>query len=171
MKSQRPSIFRRLDRREIGPALAVVALALMIPLQVALPSRTPLPDDPGLAPRRARPIAVLGPPAYPKLAAAGLFSPDRSSGGSAGVTSGALDDWQAVGVAAIGGVATALVETSGGPPKFIRVGKTIGEWRLVRIDHDALTFQRGGERRRLVIGAPPPSKAPATKPAGQEDDQ
>jgi hypothetical protein len=163
-----------LDSRETAPALAVAVLALMIPLQLALPSRTPLPEDPGLAPRRPHPLQVRPAPDDPKLAAAGLFSPDRAGAGGGGAGApAALDEVQAVGVIMLGAAPTAVIKPVSGDQQLIHVGKTVAGWRLARIERDALVFQRGKESRRVVVGAPlavkaPPSGQPAAKDADSD---
>jgi hypothetical protein len=144
----------------------------MIPLQIALPSRTPLPDDPGLAPRRPHALTVQPVPAYPALLQAGLFSPDRSGAGGVGAPAG-LDQIQIVGVVMIGAKAAALVKPGAGTPELAPVGRTIAGWRLSRIDRNGVLFQRGGESRHLAVGAPaaiqPPAPARPQAPAPASD--
>jgi hypothetical protein len=148
-----------LDRREAGPALAVAVLALMVPLQLALPSRTPLPEDPGLAPRRPHAARVLPVADDPKILAAGLFSPDRAGSVAGDAGPAALEEVQAVGVVMFGAAPAAVIKPGAGPEQFVRVGKTIAGWRLARIERDALVFQREKQTRRLMVGAPPAATA------------
>ncbi len=148
--------------------MGLIALAL---LQLALPPKTVLPPDSALAPRRAREPMVAAIPAYPAFLQSGLFSPDRAAAnGDAG---GSLDENAALGVIMTGPAAAALIKAPGSPARLIRVGQSIGEWRLVHIARDVLVFESGGHRRTVTVGAPAaPIAVPSTPaPQGAETDQ
>lgn len=160
------------SRFEPLPTFAAGGLVLMLALQFALPSRTPLPADSGLAGRRPRPPAVSAIPAYPAIQTAAIFSPIRASDGVGGEPSGPLDDFAAVGAVKVGSAMAALIKPPGGPAQLLRPGQVLGGWRLARIDRDALVFQLAGDSRRLIIGAPPRTTSQtAEAPQGAETPQ
>jgi hypothetical protein len=150
------------------PASACAALALLIALQIALPSRTELPSDPGLAARRPRQPVAEPIPAYPLLAAGAVFSPDRAPG--AGLAqAAAIDRCEAVGSLAMAGHVALLVKAPGEPAQLVRPGGAACGWRLARIAGDQALFVRGAERHTLTLGQAPQATvaADAAAPAPQ----
>lgn len=131
---------------------------LLIALQFALPSRTVLPEDSGLAPRRARNPVVEPLPSYPALDQQDVFSLDR---GAADAAPAGLDDYQAVGVIMTNRGAVALIKAAGASAELIRAGQDVSGWRLVDVGRQTLVFQQGRQRRSLAVGAPPLSVATA----------
>ena len=156
---------------EFTPALAAAALIALLCLQAGLPMRTELPPDLGLAPRHARAPAIPPVPAYPALQKRDVFSPNGS--GVAGESGGPLESREVVGVLMVGRKVGALLKAPGAAAELVHAGQVIDGWRLARIDHDAVTFERGRERRRLAVGAPPlaasaPNISTASAPEGAE---
>jgi hypothetical protein len=163
LRSLRRFVWLPVRREDLAPLLAIGALVLLIAVQLAIPSRTPLPADPGLAPRRARPPAAAQLPAYPDIVKSGLFSPDRSGGNSSAASAPGSDGWSAVGVVSVGRASAGLVKPGPGPVVMVRVGETLEGWRLVAAKGDALVFERQDERRKLPLGA---AAAPAPQAQG-----
>lgn len=157
---------------EFTPALAAAALVGLLCLQAALPMRTELPPDLGLAPRHARAPSVPPLAAYPALERRDVFSPGGTGGAGDG-GGGSLESRQVVGVLMIGRNVGALLKAPGATAELVHAGQVIDGWRIARIDHEAVTFERGRERRRLVVGAPPiaangPNISTASAPQGAE---
>lgn len=146
--------------------MACLVLALIAALQFGLPSRTELPQDSGLAARRARQPAAAAIPDYPALAAGDVFSPDRAAGSSAGEPA-SIDDCSAVGVVAVGRAAAALVKPNGGAARLVHAGETACGWRLSQIAGNTLVFSQNGQRRRLVFGEGPQAAARSNPEAPQ----
>jgi hypothetical protein len=154
---------------EFTPALATGALVLLIVLQIALPDRTDLPPDFGLAPRHARAPIASPIPAYPALSAQNVFSLDRQTGAAAEGAGLAVDQFRAVGVIAAGKAVSALLKAPGAPARLVRVGQSLAGWRLTAITRDGVVLQQGQERRRLRVDATPEAAVPPslTSPAPQ----
>jgi len=76
-------------------------------------------------------------------------------GGAPGA--GVLDSYAALGVATARNFASALVKGPGEAAKTLRPGDTLEGWRLVGLDKEKLTFERGGARHVMTVGAPPAS--------------
>ena len=104
---------------------------------------------------------------YPAILQAPIFSPDRKPGQDLGAApgAGALDSYAALGVATGRTFASALVKGPGGPARTLRRGDTLEGWKLVAMNRDKLTFERGDARHILTVGAP---SVPA---AGQSGNQ
>ncbi len=154
---------------EFTPALACVALALLVALQLATPSKTPLPADTGLAPRRARSLVAAPIPAYPLLARDDVFSPTRS-GGRGGDEAASIDDCSAVGIVAVGRASAALIKSPGAPARLVRPGEAACGWRLSQIEGNTVAFVHDGQQRRLAVGQGPlsVSHSNAQSPQGAE---
>ncbi len=123
---------------------------------MALPYGQRLPRASAPAPRRPRPVVVPPVAEYPVILQAPIFSPDRKPGEDLGAGPGAsaLDSYAALGVGMGRGFATALVKGPGGPAATLRRGDTLEGWRLVGLEKDKLTFERGPARHVLTVGAP-----------------
>ena len=134
---------------------------------MALPYGQRLPAASAPAPRRPRPVVVPPVAEYPAILQAPIFSPDRKPGEDLGAGPGAsaLDSYAALGVAMGHAFASALVKGPGGPAKTLKRGDTLEGWRLVGLDKEKLTFERGPARHVLTVGAPP------VPPAGQSEAQ
>ena len=145
------------ERPQWAPAAACGVLVLALALQVVLPYGERLPQTSALAPRRPRPVVVPPVAEYPVILQSPIFSPDRKPGEDLGAAPGAsaLDSYAALGVAMGHGFASALVKGPGGPAKTIGRGQTLEGWRLVAMDKEKLTFERGSARHVLTVGAPP----------------
>ena len=168
-RSPSRSMFPPRHSPEFTPALAAVALTMLIALQLILTSRTELPASIGLAPRRARAAVVAPIPAYPALLAGGVFSPDRAGAGGIGaVSSASIDDCSAVGVISVGHTALALIKSPGAAPRAVRRGETVCGWRLSQIESTRLDFALAGQRRHLDVGAAPLSSSRATPAPGAQ---
>jgi hypothetical protein len=172
LKSPRRFAFPARGSREFTPAIAAGALILLLALQAAMPSRTDLPADSGLAPRHARPVVAPAIPTYPALARRDVFSPNGGGAvaGQGDAAAAPLDQRQVVGVLITGHRASALIKAPGAMARLFTVGQTIDGWRLADIRSDAVVFQRGAAQRRLVVGAPAQSTAdqPPSAPPGAE---
>lgn len=158
--------------REFAPLLACAALVLMLAAQLALAAHTELPPDPGLSPRRPRPLAVKPAPSYPALAADNAFSPDRS-GGTSGLAAAPVETCAAVGVSMIGRDVTALIKARGAEPQLLRVGQRACGWQVSQIGRNTVELVHAGERRTLVVGEEPaaPPVIDAQAPQGSESAQ
>lgn len=153
------------EHPEWSPAIACGVLVLALALQVALPYGERLPTASPLAPRRPRPVVVTPVAEYPAILQSPIFSPDRKPGVDQGAAPGAsaLDSYAALGVATGHGFASALVKGPGGPARTLRPGDTLEGWKLVAMDREKLTFERGDARHVLTVGA---STAPAVGESG-----
>jgi hypothetical protein len=154
----------------VAPLTFSALLVLLLVVQFAVASRTPLPGDPGVAPRRPRPLGAQAIPAYPALASGSVFSPARAGDGSGTeVGSGAADTCAAVGVSIVGHDVTALIKVRGASSQLVRVGQTVCGWKVSQIERNTVELVRSGQRRTLVVGQQPPSSdVPATQPQGPE---
>ena len=134
---------------------------------MALPYGERLPTATPLAARPPRPVIVAPVAEYPAILQSPIFSPDRKPGEDLGAAPGASawDSYAALGVATGRAFASALVKGPGGPAKTLRRGDTLEGWKLVAMDRDKLTFERGDARHVLTVGAP------STPAAGQSGDQ
>lgn len=144
---------------------------MILALQIALPYRTPLPIDSGLAPRRARPPVESPLPTYSALLQNPLFAPDRSPGGTSikgAKGPGSLDQLTVVGIAMRRGAATAIVKGSDGTSQVLKPGEEIAGWRLSGVAPTYLVFLRGSERRILTLD---PRKAATQTGAQSNDDE
>ncbi|MGI9168953.1 MAG: hypothetical protein ACR2FH_02085 [Caulobacteraceae bacterium] len=132
-----------------------------------LPYGERLPAASSAAPRRPRPLVVPPIAEYPAILRSPIFSPDRKPGedSGAGPGAGALDSYAALGVATGKAFATALIRGPGAPPRTVRRGETVEGWRMVGLDREKLTFERGGARHVLTVGAPAASAAGAASSA------
>ncbi len=155
---------------EFASALACAVLVLLAGLQLALPSRTELPQDSGLALRRHREPAAAPIPAYPALATNDPFSPDRAGGVADG---GSIETCAVSGVLILGRQTAVLVKTAGAPARLVRLGEIACGWRLSHIEHNTVEFANRGQRRILTVGQPPrpPSQTIAQSPQGAETTQ
>ena len=149
------------ERPEWPAVVACGVLVLALALQVVLPYGQRLPAASAQAPRRPRPVLVPPVAEYPVILQSPIFSPDRKPGEDLGAAPGAsvLDSYAALGVATARNFASALVKGPGEAAKTLRRGDSLEGWRLVALDKDKLTFERGGARHVLTVGAPPPSGA------------
>jgi hypothetical protein len=136
--------------------LACGALALMLALQLALPIDEAVPQTPGLAPRRLRPVTIPLAPQRPAILSLPIFAPDRkpAPGGGQPAGGGPLAQYAAVGAATGGAHSSAIISLPGGKAKALRTGEEIDGWRLVAISTTRLTFEKKGVRHDLVVGAP-----------------
>ena len=127
-----------------------------------IPYGQPLPQPSPVAARRPRTFVVPPLPEYAAILQSPIFTPDRKPGEDAGAAPGAsvLDSYTALGVATGRGFATAVIKGPGDAAKTVRRGDTVEGWTLVGLDSAKLTFERGGARRTLTIGA-------ASAPAGE----
>lgn len=123
---------------------------------MVLPYGERLPDASALAPRRPRPVVAPPLAEYPAILQSPIFSPDRKPGEDLGAApgAGALDSYAALGVATGRAFANALVKGPGAPAQTLKRGDTLEGWRLVGLEKDKLTFERGAARHVLTVGAP-----------------
>jgi hypothetical protein len=126
-------------------------------------SRTALPADSGLAPRKARPIVVRPIPAYPDLAANNVFGPDRAGGAE----EGSADDCTAVGVSIVGRDVVALIRTRGAL-QSVRVGQKACGGDVSQIARNTIELVQSGRHRMLVVGKDAPPVEAASQPQGPE---
>jgi hypothetical protein len=137
------------------PVIAAMILLLALVLQFALPRAAPV-EATAVAARS--PPTVTPPVALSDAAIlrAPIFAPDRRRGANETPTpgGGALDGYAALGSASGHGVAAAVVATPGGATRALRIGEDLEGWRLAAIGRSALTFERNGVRRSLIVGAP-----------------
>jgi hypothetical protein len=132
------------------PVLLILALTGGIVLQAALPTRTALPEDSGLAPRRVRTPAPAMIPAYGAILQTPLFAPDRRPEGQA-----AVQGLQLIGVAAYGrSAASAIVRTTDGADHVLKAGETLQGWRLVAVSSARAAFDGAAGRVSLPVTAP-----------------
>ncbi len=155
---------------EFAPALACAILVLLAALQLALPSRTELPQDAGLALRRHREPVAAPIPAYPALAKSDPFSPDRAGDVADG---GSIEACAVSGVLTLGRQTAVLVKASGAPARLVRLGEIACGWRLSHVERNTVEFADRGQRRILTVGQPPrsPSQTIAQPPQGAESAQ
>jgi hypothetical protein len=138
--------------------LACAALVGLVALQLSLPAAGPPPQIAFLAARRPRPVVIPPLPEYPAILRAPIFAPDRRPGDP--VTPGAsgagdtLDGYAALGAVVGRSVATAVISGPGVGARTVKRGEVVNGWRLAGVGANALTFERGGVRRVLVVGAP-----------------
>jgi len=151
------------EHPEWAPAVACGVLVLALALQVAIPYGQRLPEASALAPRRPQPVFVPPVAEYPAILQSPIFSPDRKPGEDLGAAPGSnvLDSYTALGVATANSFASALVKGPGAGAKTLKRGDTLEGWRLVGLDKEKLTFERGDARHVLIIGAQPAAAAGA----------
>ena len=150
--------------------MACCALVLVLAMQFVLPSQTPLPDDQGLAPRRARPVVAPPLPEYSAILAAPVFAPDRrpSSGGDSAQAAAA--GFTILGIAVGRGVGAAVLKSPDGATHVMRPGDTVAGWRLVGLDHAHLILDRQGKRLSLAFDPDHPAPAGAASAANAAPD-
>jgi len=142
----------------------------MLIIQLLLPPSAPPSEQPGLAPRRQKPVMVPPVQEYAAILASPIFAPDRrpaSAENPSGGDGGSLSGYAALG--GVGGrdVATAVITLPGGGVKNLRRGDEVEGWRMIGVDRTHVYFERGGVRHALTIGAPPEAvAAPAAPGAG-----
>ena len=167
--ARRPFTIPRPNSPEFYPAMVCLTLVLAGALQLALPSTVDLPAQSGLAPRRARLAIIPRIGAFPAILARNVFSPE---GGAGGAVSAGPDDLTVVGVVRAGRQAAILVKVGATPARLVRVGESLGGWRVAGLDRDAVLVSRDGIQRRLIVGAPARSPAPGPQaPEGAETAQ
>jgi hypothetical protein len=143
--------------------MACCALALLLGIQLVLPSQTTLPDVQSRLPRRTRPVQAPPLPEYAEILNAPVFAPDRKPSVSGGTAQAAASGFTVLGLAAGRGVGAAVLKGPDGATHVARPGDTISGWRLVSMDRNHLVLEREG--RRLSVGFDPEHPAPAG-PAG-----
>lgn len=135
--------------------------------QFLLPTAdTPAPTV-ALAIRHPRPVVVPPIPEYPAILRSPIFAPDRKPGAAdlSSSSGGPLATYSALGAAAGRGAAAAVVSSPGGGIKTLRVGDMLDDWRLAGVSGTQLVFERKGERRVLVVGAPADAVTQSTSTA------
>ncbi|HEX8232268.1 MAG TPA: hypothetical protein VF559_02840 [Caulobacteraceae bacterium] len=137
---------------ELTPALACLALAAMLALQLAMPQRTDLSDAPGRAPRLLRDPSAAPIGDYAAISRAPIFAPSRSAAGGASGEATGCGSFEALGVGLGGGAATAVLRTPGGAVVRARPGQTIEGWRVAAVTGNRVVLSRGGERAVLTVG-------------------
>jgi hypothetical protein len=151
--------------------MACTALTLVLAMQFAAPSQTPLPEDSGLAPRRTRPVVAAPLPEYSQVLAAPVFAPDRKPSVGSDTAQAAEAGLTVLGLASGRGVGAAVMKAQNGPAQVVRMGDTISGWKIVGLDRNHVILDRNG--KRLALGFDPdhpPSAVPANGNAASGDD-
>src|ERR1700733_4183777 len=173
LKSLRPSDFLNRRNPELIPAMAATMLLLAAGFQLVVPSLSSLPEQSDLAPRRAREPLAPTVPNYPDVLKGAIFAPDRKPDATIEPSAGGMGDYFVLGIATVGaGVATALIRSPDGSITRIQPGASLGEWKLVQVDLNALTFEKNGERHILAVEkkpAPPPAPITANNGSAAQD--
>jgi general secretion pathway protein N len=151
----------------------LAGLILALAVQLFLPSGATPPEASSLADRRPRPLLVPSPPDYAAILARPIFAPDRKPGASdlSATSGGELAGYSALGAAVGHGVATAVISGPSGSIRTVHGGETVEGWRVVAVDAGKLTFERGGVRHSLIVGAPAEALSKAAAPAAEADSQ
>jgi hypothetical protein len=132
-------------------------LLMILAAQLLIPQSNVTAIDTGLAPRRNRPLTVPPSVSYESALNAPIFAPDRRPGADDGDSVTGVDPlagYAALGAATGRTFASAIVSVPGGSTRLLRLGDELAGWRLAGISAVRLTFERKGDLRRLVIGAP-----------------
>lgn len=128
------------------------------------PAQPPQLDDVRAALLHANPAAAA---AYPAVLERPLFNPARrpvasasSAPAAAPPPPSAIEQARLQGIVAGPTLSGALVE-EGGQPRFVRIGETVGDWTLARVQGRQAVFTRHGQERTLdwPADAPPPPAA------------
>ncbi len=146
-------------------SLAVLAAAIAVVAQLAMPVRLPAPDPLAAtqpaASLRARPAAARPATRYPAIAEHPLFSPTRQPyvpPKAPPVTVAArapLRDYLLLGTVVEGNTRIALIKPPGRHGTIRAVpGQTIAGWKLREIMPDALEFENGAARFALHFSNP-----------------
>ncbi len=137
-------------RREAIALGAALAFALAMPLTLLPPGTTPEIPSP------SAPLAPLAAPPQPALAAA--FARPLFAGAPVAEAQ-PQDAPQLVGIVGrLDQDAVAMVQTSDGATRSLKVGESVDGWRLASLAIDAAFFTRGTEQVRVPL---PTGDAPA----------
>ncbi len=138
--------------------LLILILTGGMVLQAALPIRTALPEDNGVAPRRLRSPLPTTVPAYGAILQAPIFAPDRRPEGQAPAQS-----LQLIGIAANGrSTGSAIVLTQDGASHVLKAGDSVDGWRLVAVSSGHAIFDGAAGRAVLSVTVPSvPNPGPA----------
>lgn len=145
-------------------------MILTLGLQLVLPSETPLPAEPMLVPRHARPITARPIPDYPAILQAPIFAPDRAPT-AAGTGGGPSSGFSLVGVALGPGFGVAVVRTDDGKSQSVRKGDSVMGWRLVSLTAKHAVFVQGEQRIGLDLNPDNAQSAGPAASAPAADDQ
>ena len=138
----------------------------------APPPQAPQLDDVQAALLRANPVAAANDPVVLQQP---LFSPTRRPQAARAVASGAAPAPGGIEQATLQGVVvgaalTGVMLQEGSETRFVRVGETVGDWTLVRVQGRQAVFARRGQERTLDWPTPTDTaaapQAGAAKPAG-----
>lgn len=163
----------RRTEQTVLPAALVVLLGVLLIVQLALPSRTELPDVVVAKPFRLPPLHVAPLLADPQITARPIFTPSRREDGSAvaGDKNAPLEGARAVGAISVRGAARAFLQVADGKIVPLGLGGSYHGWRLVRISGGQLLFVRGPESISLPISASA-APVPASQPQpGQPEEE
>lgn len=160
LKSAFPIQTPRLAELGLAPVACIVALGCGLIALAALP--LPAVEVPPQPPQRWQTEALppLPPPAAATAALARpIFAPARRPAGNVatvGAVAASADPKTFIleGVARARGYASALVKTSDGKVRTIRIGGEIMGWRLAGVGPDHVRLARDGEVVRLNVGGP-----------------
>lgn len=157
-RSPPSSILPRPGSGEWTPIIAILLLLAGLVAQLSLPSRTELPADSTVSPRRARAPAPALIPQYPAVLHAPIFAPDRAPGETSGSGGpGVAAQIQVLGVAAGGRVASAVVRDPAGASHVLTPGQSLQGWRLISVTQRGAVFAGPAGRVAVPIAPPAPS--------------
>ena len=170
---------------KLATPLYLLAVALMALLLAALwlgpgplaawrqwqapPAQAPNLDDVRTALLRANPAAAA---AYPAVLDRPLLNPERRAQAAAGAAAArapaptAIEQVRLQGIVAGSALRGVMLEEQG-KTRFVRVGESVGDWKLARLHDRQAVFVRGGQERTLEWQAPAAAAAPgAAAPSG-----
>lgn len=135
--------------------------------------QAPAPQAPQLgdvqaAQLRPNPAATAN---YPGVVQRPLFSPDRrpvaaASAAAPAAPPVAIEQVRLQGLVA-GPSLTGVMLEEQGKTRFVRVGETVADWKLERVQARAALFSRAGQQRRIELAAgSDASAAPVARPGG-----
>ena len=130
--------------------------------------QAPQLDDVQAAQLRPNPAATAN---YPGVVQRPLFSPDRrpvaaASAAAPAAPPVAIEQVRLQGLVA-GPSLTGVMLEEQGKTRFVRVGETVADWKLERVQARAALFSRAGQQREIALKAvsPEPSSGAANAPA------
>jgi hypothetical protein len=163
LKFPRRFAFPDRGSREILPVGSALVLLAAAALQLVLPWAPALPADAGHAALRAPDPRDPVRQHYGSILHAPIFAPDRAPVADAEEVAGGLNGYVAMGIAAAGDTAAALVRGPDGQVMRVRRGDSLAGWQLTGVDRTELTFERGGDQRVLRLdGKAQRAQAPAS---------
>ena len=166
---------RRAERTLLPAALAAL-LALLLVVQLAVPSPVELPDAAVARPLRLLPLPLPALLASPIIGLRPLFAPGRRENSTPGTSAVAdkavaLEGARAVGIIRVRGAARVFLQAPDGTVIPVNLGGRYKGWRLVRTDTRSVVVTRGAERATLTVSASAPPVAPRAENSEEEEQQ